>query len=110
MEVKGKIVKIENTKTVGNDFKVREFVIETDDQYPQFLPMQMVKDNVTYLDKFKAGDEVTCHINLNGRKYAKKDGSGDGYFLSITTWRIENAGATADAPPSIGEKDESLPF
>lgn len=119
-QIKGRIIAKNDTKSVGaNNFQIREFVVEDNGQYPQKIPMQLVKDNVSMLDAYKVGDEVTCHCNVNGREYDKKDNSGKGYFLSLTVWRME-AGGGQQTPPSApqapaglggGEnKEDDLPF
>lgn len=88
MEIKNaKIVQIGELKEFANDFKVVEFVVETNEQYPQFITLQCVKEKAENLLKYsKVGDLVDCSINLRGRKY-EKDGE-TRFFNSIEAWKV----------------------
>ena len=101
MEVTGKIKKIEETKTFGNNgFRKREMVLTTDEQYPQMLLIEFVQDKCDLLNNFAEGQDVRININLRGREWINPQGEAK-YFNSIQGWRIEKmeAGAPADVPP-----------
>ena len=75
MEVTGKIKKIDETKTFGNNgFRKRELVITTDEQYPQMLMIEFVQDKCDLLNSFKVGEEIKVSINLRGREWAAPTG------------------------------------
>ena len=64
MEVTGKIKKIDETKTFGNNgFRKREVVITTDEQYPQMLMIEFVQDKCDLLNSFNVGEEIKISIN-----------------------------------------------
>lgn len=124
MEVSGRIKEIGKTQEFGsNGFKKRECVVVTQEQYPQTLPVEFTQNNVTVLDAYKPGDEVTIQINLRGREWTNQQGETK-YFLSLNGWRIEKgsgaAPAAASAPakataPSAADApgtddDDDLPF
>lgn len=124
MEIKGKIKKIEETKTFGsNGFRKRELVVTTDEQYPQFLLVEFIQDKCDLLNNFNEGDEVNIGINLRGREWINPEGEAK-YFNSIQGWRIEklSGGAGSDIPPvdamdafepadtSFDEEPDDLPF
>ena len=123
MEVTGKIKKIEETKTFGNNgFRKREMVLTTDEQYPQMLLIEFVQDKCDLLNSFSEGQDVRVNINLRGREWINPQGEAK-YFNSIQGWRIEKleAGAAADVPPvaaagfepaaNLNENDpDDLPF
>ena len=44
MQVQGKIKIIGEVQTFGNDFTKRELVVITDDQYPQLISIDFLKD------------------------------------------------------------------
>jgi len=93
MDITGKVHVIGETEEFGNNgFTKRMIVIETQDQYPQKLPIDFVKDNTKLLDKFQEGQEVKISINLRGNKHNGK------YYVNIQGWKIENLGAP-DALP-----------
>lgn len=123
MEVTGKIKKIDETKTYGNNgFRKREVVLTTDEQYPQFLLIEFVQDKCDLLNNFNVGEDVRISINLRGREWVNPEGE-TRYFNSIQGWRIEKlqTGAPGEVPPmdasgfetvtSIDENEpDDLPF
>lgn len=101
MEVTGKIKKIDETKTFGNNgFRKRELVITTDEQYPQMLMIEFVQDKCDLLNSFNVGEEIKVSINLRGREWINPEGEAK-YFNSIQGWRVEKnqAGAAGEVPP-----------
>jgi len=83
--------------------------VETAGQYPQLLQIEFVQDKCELLDKFSEGQDVTIGINLRGREYDKKDGSGKGYFNSIQGWNIKGASeqpSPSNEPAPSREKEE----
>ena len=115
VEVIGKLVDIFDTAEIPSGHKKREFVLETEGDYPQLLKCELFGDDkVGIIEKYSVGETVKAHCNIRGRKYAHPD-KGDMYFLSLGCWRIESEVAAGDVPPmqpSIGEPDPSnaLPF
>jgi hypothetical protein len=68
MELKGKIKLINPTKEYGaKGFKKRELVIETGDDYPQFITVEFIQDKCEVLNSYNVGDIVTIGINIQGR-------------------------------------------
>ena len=53
IEIKGKIVGINDTIVVSDAFSKREFKVITTDQYPNTYKVQVTKDKCSLLDKFK---------------------------------------------------------
>jgi hypothetical protein len=117
MALKGKIVFIGDTATVGTSgFQKREFAIETEEQYPQSIGLECVQDKTTILDPFKVGDVVEVHSNLRGRAWTNTEGVTK-YFNSLQAWKIVKVGAgsvpTAQQPTGAGsgaKPDDDLPF
>jgi len=84
-EVQGTIHLIGETEEFGNNgFTKRIIVIETQDQYPQKLPIDFVKDNTKLLDKFQEGQEVKISINFRGNEHNGK------YYVNLQGWKIES--------------------
>ena len=90
MEVTGKIKVIGKVETFGNDFTKRNLVVTTEEQYPQDLNLEFVKDKCAVLDKYNVGDSVKVGINLRGREWINPEGVAK-YFNSIVGWRIDKA-------------------
>ena len=83
MEVTGKIKKIDETKTFGNNgFRKREVVVTTDEQYPQFLLIEFIQDKCDLLDNYNVGEDVKISINLRGREWINPEGEAK-YFNAI---------------------------
>ena len=83
MEITGSVKLIGKTEEVGtNGFTKRLLVVTTNDQYPQDLPIDFVKDKTFLLDSFKIGDAVTVGINLRGSEYNGR------YYLNAQGWKI----------------------
>lgn len=114
MQVKGKLYKIDSEQVISDKFKKREFVVETMDDYPQLLSIQLTQDRTGLIDIFNVGDEVTVSINLRGRKWTNKEGV-DKFFNTIEAWRIEGAteqvsGQATEQVSGQAEEAGDLPF
>lgn len=112
MQVEGIISHIGEEESVGNNgFRKRLLVVETDEQYPQLLPIEFVQDKCDLLNALKEKQKVKVSINLRGRKWTNPEGI-DKYFGSIGGWRVEalseGSTNTPTAPPEEGSDD--LPF
>lgn len=89
MDITAIIKRIEATRTVGEqNFKFRDLIVTTEEQYPQTLNIQFVQGKCEELDKFAPGQKVKIDINLRGKETVK-----DGKTLVFNTvqgWRIQN--------------------
>ena len=109
-ELEGTIKVIGNTQIFDSGFQKREFVVTTDEKYPQDVKLEVLKDNCDTLDSYNAGDVVNVSFNVRGNEYK------DRYFVSLQAWRIkplETAGAKAPATVPSDDSpnfDEDLPF
>lgn len=100
MEITGKIKHIGETQSVGtNNFRKRELVVTTDEQYPQHILVEFQQDKCDVLNSYKVGQEVKVSINLRGREWVKPKGESK-YFNSIQGWRIEKLNATQTPKPT----------
>jgi len=88
MEVIGKIKVINLIQEVSASFKKQEFVVTTDEQYPQHIQMEFNQDKCSKLDTVSLGDEVKVSINLRGREWVNPKGEIK-YFNTIQAWNIE---------------------
>jgi len=84
MEVKGKIIHIGETGTVGSAFRKRQVVVETEEQYKQQIAIDFVQDKVSVLDQFNIGDNVSVSINIRGNEYNGK------WFVNLNGWKISS--------------------
>jgi hypothetical protein len=115
MEIKGVIKSIEPTKVVSEKFKSRQFVVQTQEQYPQTIQLQLVQGNCDTFN-MAVGQEGTFAINLKGREWTNPQGEVK-VFNTIECWAW--AGQATEQPqaqaPSGGltvadVEEDSLPF
>lgn len=88
MEIKGKIKKIFDTETFKNDFKKKDIVITTQEQYPQDIVIQFTQDKILLLNDYKVGNLVNVYFNIRGKEWTNPQGVKK-YFNSLEGWRIQ---------------------
>lgn len=116
-ELTGTIKKIFDQQDFPSGFYKQEFVVTTDEKFPQEVKLACLKEKVSALKEFKEGDSVQVSFNINGREWNEK------YFVDLTAWKIESAGAEAPQGPPVHEQvvpaedpgdyavdDEDIPF
>jgi single-strand DNA-binding protein len=91
-EISGVLAKVYDTESKSQSFQTREFVITTEETYPQFVKFQSVQDRVGIVDGYKEGEKVKVYFDLRGREWQGK------YFTNLNAWKIERAAAAA--PPA----------
>ncbi len=70
LELEGTLYGIFDAQTFGSGFTKREFVLETsDDQYPQKIKFELIKDGCSKLDAHNEGDKLKVHFNVRGREW-----------------------------------------
>ncbi|MEL7002129.1 MAG: DUF3127 domain-containing protein [Bacteroidota bacterium] len=125
MNIKGKILEINDTQQVSQTFKKREFILEyaENPQYPEFIKFELIQDKCSLLDGYNVNDEVDVAFNLKGRKWTDPQGVVK-YFNSLQAWKVDRVGSAQGAPPPsddngmdqmeepgwISEGDDDLPF
>lgn len=74
----------------NNTFRSIEFVVtdNSNEKYPQHIPMSVSQGKCELLNDIKVGDEVTVNANVNGREYQDKNTLETKYFLSLNAWKI----------------------
>lgn len=119
MEIKGHIIQVLPLqsgvgKASGKEWKIQEYVLETDGQYPAKVCFQLSGNRI---DQYPVavGDEVTVSFDLDSREYNGR------WYTSVRAWKIEKADAGAPVPPDMGsvppppvppmsESGDDLPF
>jgi hypothetical protein len=92
------------TQVISEKFSKREFVIETQDQYPQLVIFQATQDKCNLLDGIGVGSKLEVSFNLRGREWTSPGGEVK-YFNTLEAWRIDVLGATAQ-PHIADDLDE----
>lgn len=116
MELKSVTIrKIEELKKFDSGFYCVDFVVETNDEYPQFLKLQANKEKAENLIKYnKVNDVVDVSINLRGRKWTNKEGK-EVVFNTIEAWKVFKVDSSTTQEPvshqPLSTTEESdLPF
>lgn len=124
-KIVGKIISIGEVVKVSEKFQKLEFVVETEDQYPQKLQLQFTQDKVDLMKFYKVGSVVDVNVNIRGREWIDPNGVAK-YFMSLDAWSISFKGSDANRDPKpmgnieanfqedairdMQEDDDDLPF
>lgn len=123
MEIKGKIIvalpEMSGVSKSGNNWKKREYVLETQETYPRKVHFDFFGDRADQYP-LSVGDDITLSFDIESREYNGR------WFTSIRGWKAEKNGATQpaaqpfqnmpDVPPAPAfdpmqsSGDEDLPF
>ena len=95
-EIKGKIKVLFDRQDFPSGFFKRDFVITTNDQYPQDIKFGALKERVEQLEGLSVEDEVTVKFDVKGREY------NGNYYVDLNAWRIER-GASSQAAQVAGQ-------
>ena len=82
-EIKGTVKHIYPSQSFPSGFIKREFVVTTNEQYPQHVKLELYKDKVEILDQLNIGDSVSVSSNIRGSEYQNK------FFVNLNAWKIE---------------------
>jgi hypothetical protein len=97
VEIKGTVHLVEETKEYGQKgFTKRMMVIETDSKFNNLIAVEAVKDKCEMFDGLTEGDEVTAHVNIDGRAW------NDRFFVSLNCWRVEQGASKPSHSPAEG--------
>ena len=98
-EIEGSIKAIMDTQTFGSGFTKREFVITTEEKFPQDVKLETIKDKTSLLDRFSEGQRVKASFNIRGNEYKGK------YYVNLQAWKIHpaDAGGQGDDRPPLSE-------
>jgi spore germination protein YaaH len=106
MEIQGKIIVLNDTETIGaKGFQKRLLVVQTDEQYPQTIPVEFTQDKTTILNFYKVGDLVKIGINLRGSEWQGR------YFANIQGWKIDKLDSTSlTAQQQMPDREATQPI
>ena len=88
-QLNGKLVKKMEIESKKPSFQTREFIVVTQEQYPQYIKFQLVQDRCGVIDKFNENDDLTVFFDLRGREWQGK------YFTNLQAWKVESGQSTS---------------
>lgn len=121
-EMKGRIKKIFDQQDFPSGFYKRDFVITTQEQYPQDVKFTATKERTEQLGRLQEGDAVNVKFDVRGREY------NGNFYVDLNAWRVEamegaaaegspaehvSAAPLPDVPPMAtagGDDEDDLPF
>jgi single-strand DNA-binding protein len=110
-ELTGTITHIFDAMEFESGFKKREFVVKTDDKYPQDVKFEMVKnknaekDMTNVLDKYAVGQKVNVSFDIRGNAY------NDRFYVNLLCWKINAEESQESKPaPKSDEPEGDTPF
>ena len=106
----GTIAKILEAQTFASGFTKREFVLTSEDDYPQSVKFECVKERCALLDAVQPGERIKVAFRIRGNEYKER------YYVNLQAYQIERLDADGgtrtvenDAIPEDGPGDVS-PF
>tara|TARA_B100000768_G_scaffold182061_1_gene209087 strand:+ start:1299 stop:1673 length:375 start_codon:yes stop_codon:yes gene_type:complete len=93
-EMKGKIKKIFDQQDFPSGFYKRDFVITTEDQYPQDVKFTAVKERTEQVAQLGEGDDVVVKFDIRGREY------NGNFYVDLNAWRVESGAGSGPAAAS----------
>ncbi len=106
MELQGIIKKLGEVQTFPSGFQKREMVLVTEEQYPQPISIEFLKEKGDLLNQLNEGDKVKVSINIGGREWTSPQGDVK-YFNSITGWKIEKVDSMGGPEPTQASSSNS---
>ena len=110
LKIKGKLIKKFEPQTFGEKFRKMEFIVETDEKYPQKIKFQATQDNIQKFQDLTEGLIADWYFNVRGREWTNKENKVV-YFVSLDVWRHEEHGQDLKQPlPETSSDNTKLPF
>ncbi|MFP4353050.1 MAG: DUF3127 domain-containing protein [Puniceicoccaceae bacterium] len=109
-EMEGKVKEVFEEQTFGSGFRKKEFVVTTDEKFPQDIKFECVQDKIAQLEGVAAGDQVKVRFDLRGREWNGR------YFVNLSAWQVNRsdggsgAEAPAGGPEFEAEPSDDIPF
>lgn len=104
-KLSGRIIERYKTEQVSDKFKKRAFVIETHEQYPQQIKLEVTQDKCDDLEKYLIGDFVDVHFNIRGRGWKSPKTEKTEYFNTLQVWKIAKQNERAE---TISQNKEAM--
>ena len=90
-----KMMPMESFGSSDKPFNKRLFWIqEISDMYPNTWQLEFWQDDCKMGEAYNEGDFLTCYIDIKGKAFTKRDGSGEGIINTLKCWNVEKEGKT----------------
>ena len=102
-QLSGRIKVIMDQVTFPSGFTKREFVVTTEDKFPQDIKLELIKDKCDLINGIAANEEVTVSFNIRGNENNGR------YYVNLQAWKIDKgitAGQSQEQPMDDGPPPE----
>ncbi len=93
MEITGKIIAVLEPRggvsKSGNNWKVQEYVLETQEQYPRKMCFDVFGEDKINQFNIQAGEELTVSFDIDAREWQGR------WFNSIRAWKVDRVAQNA---------------
>ena len=107
LEITGKVIALlpetNGVSKAGNAWRKREFILETQEQYPKKVAITVMNDKVDDLSHYVVGNTITASLNLESREYEGR------WFSNINAWKLSGSTANATPPPAPPIEEGQIP-
>jgi hypothetical protein len=103
MELIGKVKLIMDEKAFSSGFTKREFVITTEEQYPQEIVFELAKEKGQLINSYSPGDRIKVFFDVRGREWQGK------YFVNLAAWKLEAISTQTGGAPASNEQSAPQP-
>ena len=97
MELAGKVIAVLEPRSgvskTGNEWKVQEYVLETQEQYPRKMCFDVFGADKIAQFAIKIGDQLTVSFDIDAREYNGR------WYNSIRAWKVDRVSAQAPVAP-----------
>ncbi len=110
-EMVGTVKQIMDEQTFPSGFSKREFVITSEDEYPQPVRFVLFKEKSKMLDAIRSGERIKVSFGIKGNEYNGR------FYVDLNAFKIEQMDVDGSSveydgaqEPVEEEEDTVLPF
>lgn len=105
MEIRGKVINVlpirqGQSQSSGRPWMLKEIIIETYDQYPRKVLIEVFGEDRIKANPCEVGDDIVASFDLESRSFVGRDGA-ERWTTSARAYRIDKAD-TMQAPAPVG--------
>ena len=108
MELTGKIIAVlperGGVSKAGNEWKIQEFVLETQEQYPRKMMFNVFGADRISQFNIQLGETLTVSFDIDSREYNGR------WYNDIRAWKVDRNVAAAPGAPAASAAPASAPI
>ena len=105
LKIKGQVIKKGEVVTFDSGFQKLEFVLKTQEEYPQEVKFDVIKDKaLSFNTNIKLNDVIDVDFNIRGNEYNGK------HYVNLQAWKFTSSSDNPVQAPQQEEVTDDLPF